>query len=236
MTVEEHIFHFLQELRIDFFIDFDHAGVDYPHIHPGFNGVIEKGSMHGLPYRIIAAIREGNITDPAADLCAGAEILNHAGGFNKIDRVFIMFRDACTYRKDVGVKNDILRRKPHDLCENLIRPYTDRYLPVNSVGLSIFVKGHDHHGSAIFTHQPGMMDKSGFSFFHGDAVDNTFPLYALQPGLDDIPLGGIDHKRKFCDVRFGTHQMEKIYHHLFGIQQAFIHIDVQHLRAAFYLL
>ena len=81
-----------------------------------------------------------------------------------------------------------------------------------------------------------MMTEDIFSFLKRNAVDNTFSLHALQTGFDDLPLGRVDHEWHFGNIRFRGHQMQKFHHGLFGVQQAFIHVNVNHLRSALHLL
>ena len=50
---------------------------------------------------------------------------NVATGLNKIERVVIVFFDSRGNGKDVGIKDDILRRKSNGLCQDLIGALAD---------------------------------------------------------------------------------------------------------------
>jgi len=58
----------------------------------------------------------------------------------------------------------------------------------------------------------------------------------LQPRLDDLPLGRVDHDRYAGDIRLAGNQVEKAHHSFLGLQHAFVHVDVDDLSAVFDLL
>src|SRR3546814_5175745 len=60
--------------------------------------------------------------------------------------------------------------------------------------------------------------------------------YAFQAGLDDAPFRRIDHHRHARDVGLGGDQLEKGRHRAFGVEQPFVHVDVDDLGAIFDLL
>ena len=72
-----------------------------------------------------------------------------------------------------------------------------------------------------------MVFEDFLAFFQADRIDHALALGAFQPGFDHRPFGGVDHQRHPGDVRLGGDQVEKGGHCLLGIEQAFIHIDVE---------
>ncbi len=58
----------------------------------------------------------------------------------------------------------------------------------------------------------------------------------MQPCLDDAELGGVDHDGQPGDIGFGHNEVQEVGHGLFGVEQAFIHIDVDDLGAALHLM
>ena len=61
-------------------------------------------------------------------------------------------------------------------------------------------------------------------------------LHALQASFDYHPLRTVDHDRHARDVWLGGDQIQERDHRLFAVEKAFIHVDVDDLRAAFNLL
>ena len=75
-----------------------------------------------------------------------------------------------------------------------------------------------------------------FAFFKRNGIHHAFALNAFKTGFQNFPFGGIQHDRHFGYVRLGGNQHQKAHHRFFGLQHAFIHVDVDDLRAIFYLL
>jgi hypothetical protein len=69
-----------------------------------------------------------------------------------------------------------------------------------------------------------------------DRVDDAFALQALEPGLDDRPLGGVDHHRHARDVGLRSDEVEEGHHRLLRVEHRLVHVDVDHLRAVVDLL
>ena len=70
-AVEEHVLDVRQELFGDVLVDRELAGVDDAHVHAGLDGVVEEGRVHRLADDVVAAEREREVADPAADVDAG---------------------------------------------------------------------------------------------------------------------------------------------------------------------
>ena len=77
---------------------------------------------------------------------------------------------------------------------------------------------------------------SSFAFLQGDGVDDGFPLEALQPGQNHLPVGRVYHEGDAGDVGLGGQQVEEVDHLGAGIQQPVVHVDVDDLRPVFHLL
>ena len=67
-------------------------------------------------------------------------------------------------------------------------------------------------------------------------IDDGFAGHTLQTRFDHIPLRAVDHHRHPGDVRFGGDQFEEGRHGVMGVEQTFVHVDVNHLRAILHLL
>jgi hypothetical protein len=53
----------------------------------------------------------------------------------------------------------------------------------------------------------------------------------FSPGLDHAPLRAVDHEGDLGDVRLGRDQLQERRHGEFGVEQPFVHVDVDDLRA-----
>ena len=112
----------------------------------------------------------------------------------------------------------------------------DRDLALERVGLALFVERHHHHRGAVAAHDPGVLDEGRLALLHRDRIDDRLALQAFQPGLDHREFRGVDHHRHARDVGLGGDQIEEGHHRLLGIEQALVHVDVDHLRAVLDLL
>ena len=147
-----------------------------------------------------------------------------------------MLLDAGGHGEDIGVEDDVFGRKADRLGENLVGTAADLLAAFQVVGLAFFVEGHHHHGGAVFAAQARVLDEGGFAFLHRNRVDHRLTLHAAQPGFDHRPFGGVDHHRHAADVRLRGDQLEEGAHRLDAVEHAFVHVDVDDLRAGLDLL
>src|SRR5262245_21413824 len=80
-------------------------------------------------------------------------------GFDKINAISVMFLNAGRNRKNVWVKNDVLRRKPSLLRQNVIGSGADLDPSFERIGLPFFVEGHHHGGGATGAQALGFGDE-----------------------------------------------------------------------------
>jgi hypothetical protein len=64
----------------------------------------------------------------------------------------------------------------------------------------------------------------------------ALPCTHLQPGLDDLPLGGVDHHRHAEMSGSAAARFRKRDHGLDGVEHALVHVDVDDLGAVLDLL
>jgi hypothetical protein len=62
------------------------------------------------------------------------------------------------------------------------------------------------------------------------------PCSIFRPGLDDLPLRGIDHERHLGDFRLALQQVEELRHRRHAVDEALVHADVDDVRAVLDLL
>ncbi|SSW84821.1 Uncharacterised protein [Klebsiella pneumoniae] len=155
---------------------------------------------------------------------------------DKVLGVVVVLFDAGRHGEDVRVKDDVFRREAYLFGQYFVRAAANLNFTRASVGLAHFIKGHDHHGGTVAADLLRVMNKGINALFHRDGVDDAFTLNALQPLLDHLPFGGVDHDRHAGDVRLTGDQVEETHHRRFGVEHPLIHVDIDNLRAALHLL
>ena len=102
--------------------------------------------------------------------------------------------------------------------------------------MPLLVESHNHHGSAVRAAFVGEVDEGLFTFLEAERVDDGLALYAFQSRFDYLPLTRINHNRHAGNIGFRSDKVEEVLHGINTIEHAFIHIDVDDLRAALNLL
>ncbi len=74
------------------------------------------------------------------------------------------------------------------------------------------------------------------AFFQADGIDDSLALQAFQAGFDHAPFRAIHQNGHARDIGFGSQGIQESGHALFRIQHGFVHVHIDHLRAAFHLL
>ena len=99
-----------------------------------------------------------------------------------------MCLDTGGHRKDIGVKNDVVRIHAHRVGQNPISALADFDLAFAGVGLAGFVKRHDDAGGTVSADLTRLFDKARFAFFQADRINNGLALDAFQTGFDHVPF------------------------------------------------
>ena len=81
-----------------------------------------------------------------------------------------------------------------------------------------------------------MLHKLRLALLKRDGVDDALALHALQSRTDDLPVGRVDHHGHSGNLRLGGNHIEEGGHLLTGIEQAVVHIDIDHECPVFHLL
>ena len=158
-----------------------------------------------------------------------------AAGLDEIDAVIVVLLDPRRDRKDIGIENNVLGRKSIGY-QQCVGARANLHLAGAGVGLPLFIERHHDDGGAIALHLGGLFQKGRFAFLHADRIDDRLARNAFQPGFNDAPLRAVDHDRNTRDIGFGGDQLQKRRHGVVRVEQAFVHVDIKHLRAAFDLL
>ena len=157
-------------------------------------------------------------------------------GFDKIQAVIIVFINAGRNSENIWVENNVFGREANLFDEDFIGALADFDFSGFGVCLAFFIERHDDNRRTITTHQFGVLDKGFLAFFQRDGINHAFTLDTFQSRFQNIPFGRIQHDGYFGDVRLRSNQHQKAYHRFFGLQHAFIHVDVDNLRTVFNLL
>ena len=177
------------QLRLDIVIDRHLPGIDDAHVHPGLDGVIEEHRMHGLAHLLVAAKREREVGDAAGDMGAGEIFPDPPRRLDIGDAVAIVLLDAGGDGEDVGIEDDVVRRKADGIDENVVGALADRGLARERIGLALLVERHHHHSGAVPAHDLRLADEFRLALLERDRIDDRLALDAFEPGLDHLELG-----------------------------------------------
>ncbi len=234
--VEDDVLDALAQVGVDLVVHHQRAGVDDAHVEAGPDGVEEEDGVDRLAHGVVAAEGERDVGDAAADLGAGQVRLDPAGGLDEVLAVGRVLLDAGRDGEDVGVEDDVLGREADLVDQDPVGPLADRLAALEVVGLAVLVERHHHDRGAVLAAEPGVVAERLLALLHRDGVDDRLALHALEAGLDDLPLRGVDHHRDAADVGLGGDQLEEAVHRGDAVDHPLVHVDVDDLRAGLDLL
>ncbi len=110
-TVQHQVLDALAQVGIQVVHDRQRARVDDAHVHARRDGVHQEHGVDGLPDRVVAPERERHVGHAAADEHARQLRLDASGGLDVRDRVAVVLLDARADGEDVGVEDDVGRRR-----------------------------------------------------------------------------------------------------------------------------
>ena len=235
-AIEENIFDQLQKFLRDFLIDREHSGVDDAHVEAGFDGVIQERAVHGLAHGVVAAERERDVADAAADFRVRQVFLDPLGGADEIHGVIRVFLHARADGEDVGIENDVLRREADFLDEQIVGALADFRAALEGIGLTLFIERHHDDRRAVAQDEFRLREKLLLAFLERDGIDDAFALKTFQTSFEDFPFRGVHHDRHFADVRLGGDEVEEARHRGHAVNHPFVHAHVNDLRAVLDLL
>ncbi len=235
-AIEDHVLDVLEQILRNVLVDDQLAGVDNPHVEARLDRVEKEGRMDGLAHEVVAAEREREVADAAADLHARARRFDDLRRLDEVDRVLVVLFEARGDREDVGIEDDVVRIESSLREEQRVGALTDRDLPGNRVGLPLLVERHHDHCRAVPADGSRLPEKILFAFLEADGVDDPLALDALQPGFEHAPLRAVDHDRQARDLGLGGDQVQERRHGRFRVEHPFVHVDVEDVRAAPHLV
>ena len=156
-------------------------------------------------------------------------------GFDEVQTIAGVFFNACGNGENICIKNNIVRIEADLVHQNVVTAFADVDFLLVGVGLASFIKRHHHGGRAIAFDFFGVGDEFGFAFFERNRVHNRLALYAFQAFFNHIPARAVHHDGHTRNVRLRCDQIQEAHHRGFGIEHAFVHVDVDDLCAVFHL-
>ena len=235
-AVEEHVLDPLEQLWLDLLIDSQLPGVDDAHVHAGLDRVVEEGSMHCLAHRVVAAEGKRDVAHSARNLHQRHRRLDLPGGLDEVEGVAIVLLNAGGNGEDVGVEDDVLRRKADLFSEQFVGAAADGDLAVGFGCLSLLVKSHHHHCGPIPAHEPSLPEEFGLPLLQADRIDDPLSLHALQPRLQHAPSRAVNHDRHAGHIGLAGEKGEKLRHHRRAVEHPLIDVDVDDVGAVLHLL
>ena len=148
-AVEDHVLDVLEQILRDVLVDDELAGVDDAHVEAGLDRVVEERRVHRLAHDVVAAERERQVADAAADLHARARRLDDARRLDEVDRVVVVLLEAGGDREDVRIEDDVGRVEAGLLGQQRVRALADRHLALDRVGLALLVERHHDDAGAV---------------------------------------------------------------------------------------
>ena len=236
ILVQDHIFHHGQQFGRDFLVHGQLPRIDNAHVQPGLDGVIQEDRMHGLAHGVVAAEAETEVADAAADQGPRHGFLDDAAGVDEVHGVVVVLGQTGGHGKNVGIKNHVFRWEAFFIDQNFPGALANGHATFVGIGLAFFVEGHDHRGGTIAHHQPGPAAEFLFAILEADGIDHTLALDALQPGLDDIPTGRIDHHRHARYFRIAGQHVQELAHGADRLEHGVVHVHVDDLSPTAHLL
>ena len=129
--------------------------------------------------------------------------------------------------QDVGIKDDVLRRKADLLGEQSVDALADPDFVVRFGRLPLFVEGHHHDRGAVPADQAGLVQEILFAVLQADRVDDRLALARTSS-----PASMIDHFE--LSIITGTAlisvspaiRFRESRHRGLAVEQRIVHVDV----------
>ena len=235
-TVQQHIFNQQLQLGLDLFVNFEHSGIHNAHVHTGTDGVIQKSGMNCFANDVVAAKAKRNIGDAAAHFRVRQVSLDPTSRVDVINRVVVVLLHARSNGEDIGIENDVFRRKLDLIDQDPVGALAKADLVFIICGLTLFVEGHHHRRGAVFQDSCRVLAEFVFPFLQRNRIYDALTLQALQACLNDLPLRGVHHNGDFGDFGLARQHLQEARHRGDAINHALVHADVEHVRAVLNLL
>ena len=198
--------------------------------------MVEERAVHRLTHGVVAAKAEADVADAAAYFREREILFDPLRRANEIDGIIGVLLHAGADGEDVRVENDVLRGEPDLLREQVVSALADLGPALKGVGLAAFVEGHHHDTRAITADEARLVKELFLAFLEADRVDDALAQGAFQSRFNHRPLRRVNHDRDPGDTVLASDQIEEPRHRRHAVDHAFVHADVDDLRAVLDLL
>ena len=144
---------------------------------------------------------------------AGILRVEPADRVDRLDRVATRLLLTCRDREGEAVDDDVLDLHPPLVDEGVDQARCDAHLVVAGARLTLLVDRERDHGRAVLLderHDASEPAGRGIPVFEVDRVDDRAAADQLEPGTDDVGLGGVDHERKGRRAREARHHLAHV--------------------------
>ena len=146
--------------------------------------MVQKNRVDGFTQRCIAPKAEADVGYTAGNMRKRKAPTQLGSGGYEGNGIIVMFADTSSNGENVGVENDVFRRKSELFGQKVVCPAADGDLAFQGVGLSGLIEGHDDHGRAMAANQVGLPEEFGFTFLERYRIDNALALDPFQAGFN----------------------------------------------------
>ena len=147
-----------------------------------------------------------------------------------------MFFQAGRDRQNIRIENDVVRRDAGAFRQEPISAGADIDSPLKIIGLPGFIERHHDDRGAVPFHQSRLPQKFFLAVLQADRIHDRFSLDAFQSRFDHAPLRAVNHHRHPRDLWLTPDEMEELRHRRFRVDHSLVHVDVENVGAAVYLL
>ena len=166
-------------------------------VQPGLRAVVQEDRVHHFS-RAAPAVRTRCSKSPASSAYR-QRFLDQPNAFDRLHRAADVVGVARGARKHQRVEDDILRRNPVLLRQQLVRPLRHRQLALARERLRlqlVLVDAAHHQRRAVVVRDRHHVLELLLAVFQVDRVDDALPLAVGQRQLHRRRIGGVDHDRR----------------------------------------
>ncbi len=163
--------------------------------------MVQKRGIDRFADGIVASKTKADIGHATGNFCSRANLFDLFGGFEKVDRVVVVFAHPRRDGQDVRIEDNVFGRETDFADQQIVSAFADSDFVIRFNGLSLFIKRHHHGGGSVTPDQTSFCEEVCFAFFQADRVHDRLALHISQSGFDYRPLTTVDHDRHAGDIR-----------------------------------
>ena len=149
----------LAQLRRNLGVNRQRTGVDDPHIHAGFDGMVEEDRVHGFAQKIVATERERQVRHAARHMGVGQSRADLRRRLDEVEAISVVRLDAGCHGENIRIEDDVFRREADNFRQDTVGARADLDLALFRVRLALFVESHDDDRRAVAPHDLRVRDE-----------------------------------------------------------------------------